>query len=119
MSRGTRYRHTATIRRVSSTSDGYGGVIDAETPVATGYRFSHWHVNPWDREAVVLQKYGLEKDTVFHLGTGEYSPVIQNNDILEISATDRFRVLATNEVWGAGNAVPVAYNLILAKASDR
>ena len=119
MARATRYRHSATIKRVAETSDGYGGVAHAETVVTSvPYRFMHHHLSPWDREAVVT-RYGLEKDTVLRLGEGEYNANIQNNDVLDISATDRWQVLATNEIWGASNSTPVAMGLLLAIAGPR
>lgn len=118
MSRSSRYRSTATIKRVVRSKDGYGGIAKSEVAVVSDYRFMYWHLNPWDREAVVT-KYGLEKDTVLRLAVGPYNSDIQNADIMDVSASERWQILSTNEVWGNGNINPVSMGLLLAKAGDR
>lgn len=123
MPRHSRYRSTATVKRVTNTSDGYGGLVEAETTVATGYKFMYWHLSPWDRESVVL-KYGLEEDTILRLGTGQFvldgdgNLVVRNNDILQVSSTERWQVLTTNEVFGRNNETPVSIGLLIAKAGS-
>lgn len=118
MARRSRYRAVATVKRVANISDGYGGLVEAETTVDVGYKFMFWHLNPQDRESVVLSKFGLEEDTVLRLGVGDYNTLVHNNDILEISPTDRWQVLTTNEVWGRNNSTPVSMGLLLARAGD-
>lgn len=118
MGRSTRYRATAAVKRVAQTSDGYGGLTTSETTVVTAYKFAYWNVAEWDREALV-ERYGLETDAALRLGTGDYNSTLQNNDILDISSSDRWQVLATNEVWGRNNVTPVSLNLVLARAGPR
>ena len=118
MGRRSRYRATATVKRVTNVSDGYGGLKDSEATIVSSYSFMYWHLSPWDREAYV-GKHGLERDAILRLGVGDYDSTIRNGDVLDISATERWEILSTDEVWGKSNTGPVSMGLLLAQAGNR
>lgn len=118
MAREDRYRRTATIKRQSSASDGYGGLTISEAVVATGYNFFEWNVTPFDREAIVT-RYSLESNAVIYFAEGEWSDDIQNLDVLDVDADTRFRVIGTEPQYGMDNDTPDAISMVLERAGAR
>ena len=90
---------TATIRRPEDISDGYGGLYPSETEIVAEYKFHAFNMTPWDREAM-LTKYGAEPNAVMLKGTGEFHADLAELDILEVSASERWRVMSVMPMYG-------------------
>jgi len=102
---------TASIRRSQDKSDGYGGLIPSETEVVSAYKFHYFNMTPWDREAM-LTKYGAEPTAVMLKGTGEYNANLAELDILQVSATERYRVMSVMPMYGK-SSTPHHASLVL------
>jgi len=105
---------TASIRRPSSVSDGYGGIKPSETELVASYKFHAFNMTPWDREAM-LTKYGAEPNAVMLKGTGEYNSSLAELDILKVSDSERWRVMSVMPMYGATDT-PHHVSLVLMNA---
>lgn len=100
MSLNQRLNKTGTIRRMSGRSDdGYGGITQTEAEIDTGLKFRLFSITPWDRQAFASE-YGFEKDAVIKKGTCILNDNLQNGDIIEVSKTERYRVLSVEPMDG-------------------
>lgn len=105
---------TASVRRIEDVSDGYGGLKPSECEVVPLYKFHYFNMTPWDREAMIT-KYGAESGAVMLKGTGEYSSELQELDILQVSASERYRVMSIMSMQGR-SATPHHVSLVLMEA---
>ena len=104
----------ATVYRKAQASDGYGGICPTETEVISSYKFHIFNMNSWDREAMITQ-YGAEPLAVMMKGTGEYNSELANLDILQVSETERWRVMSVSEQYGR-SSTPHHVSLVLMDA---
>lgn len=106
-----RYDKTATIKSVTETS-GHGWLATtSEAEDKTEYRFRRWKPRPHDRDALLTAHNLTTGDSIFR-GMGEYSSALQALDILEVSATERYKVLGVEGMTAYG-ATPHHLALVL------
>lgn len=97
MAYSDRLPYTGTVTRETVTQDSYGGIgYSATTTVLRNLKFNTFNVSPFDRE-MLFSEYGTQVFTVaLKLVTERFRSDladIKNNDIIEVSSTEKYRIL--------------------------
>lgn len=95
-----RWDKTGTVKSVAEQDDGYGGMTKAETTVVTGYPFGLFSMSAFTQQQE-LSRLGLQKDADLKRGTGE-AHSLTLGCIIEVSATERYKVLGVMPQIGKG-----------------
>ena len=117
MSFKARLFKTATVERSSEGDDGFGGITKTEAEVSTGYEFHLFNITPVDRE-VLATRFGIVDFAVIMKGVGPWLSTMQNNDILQVSASEKYRILAISPMYGRGSTPHHVSLVIQAEVPD-
>ena len=99
MSLAARLFKTGSVERVTEADDGYGGTTKVETEVVAALKFHVYNITPWDREALST-RWGFESNAVIFKASSEYNATVQNLDVLQVSGTEKYRILSISPMYG-------------------
>ena len=99
MSFESRLFKTGSVERVTEADDGFGGTTKVETEVVAALGFHAFNITPWDRE-VVTTLYGVEPSSVVLKASAGWNATVQNTDVIQVSATEKYRILSISPMYG-------------------